>query len=176
MNQITTIEELISLLDDTNTQERAEIVAKLDLNSNELKQYSTWEENGYTRNCLARSKEYEIILLCWDQKAATPIHGHGGQDCWVYQVDGDVLEIRFANNERGDLEVCEKLLLGNGDISYMTDEMGYHLIKNNSKKRAMTLHIYAGPIDACEVFCTKKNGFKLTEMAYDEYFDEVISG
>lgn len=171
---ITTIEELITALDASSKKDRDKVVAKIDLEAADLKQYSTWESGDYTRNCLARTDDYEIILLCWDKNSATPIHGHGGQDCWVYQVEGDVLEMRF-NEKNDELKLSEKLKLGEGDVSYMTDEMGYHLIKNEGKEKAMTLHIYAGPIDACEVYDNEINAFKVADMEYDEIFDEVIS-
>jgi cysteine dioxygenase len=54
----------------------------------------------------------------------------------------------------------------------MTDEMGFHLIKNKSKQKAMTLHVYAGPIDACEIYCNEEDKFKITEMECDFAFDE----
>ena len=174
-NNITTIQELITALDNSSKNERDKIIAKLYLDADDLMQYSTWVDDNYTRNCLARTDDYEIILLCWDKNAHTPIHGHGGQDCWVYQVEGEVMEMRF-NEENDELKLSEKLSLGEGDISYMTDEMGYHLIKNNSKEKAMTLHVYAGPIDACEVFDNEINAFQITEMEYDHIFDdEVVS-
>ena len=174
MNEIKSVKELIKALDESVPADRKEIIAKLNLDSKELLNYATWKKQGYTRNCLARSEDYEIILLCWDQKAVTPIHGHGGQDCWVYQVNGKVLEMRFTKNDDNDLQLSEKLILGDGDISYMTDEMGYHLIKNNSKESAMTLHVYAGPIDECEVYCNEENNFKCLEMEYDCVFDEEV--
>jgi cysteine dioxygenase len=174
MNEITKIEDLIDALDNTPKSERKNLIDQLHLNAEDLKDYATWKEGGYTRNCLARSAAYEIILLCWDKKAVTPIHGHGGQDCWVYQVNGEVMEMRFTADENNDLELKEKLRLKEGEISYMTDQMGYHLIKNNSKDKCMTLHVYAAPIDYCEVYCNEKNEFKISEMEYDYSFSEEI--
>jgi cysteine dioxygenase len=174
MREITTIEKLIEVLDSSSKEERSEIISHINLKAEDLIDYATWKEGDYTRNCLARSAKYEIILLCWDKKSVTPIHGHGGQDCWVYQVDGEVLEMRFQRNDEEDLTLTEKLSLEEGSVSYMTDEMGFHLIKNKSKQKAMTLHVYAGPIDACEIYCNEENKFKITEMEYDFAFDEEI--
>jgi len=60
-------------------------------------------------------------------------------------------------------------------LTYMRDEMGYHMIKNNSEARAMTLHIYALPIDECEVFDEKKETFIDKEMQYDTVTGEKIA-
>ena len=175
MGQITTIESLIDALDNSSESDRAQIVADLNLETEELEKFATWSDECYTRNCIARSAEYEIILLCWDAGAVTPIHGHDGQDCWVYQVQGDVLEMRFKAKSKDRLMLSEKLILKAGDFSYMTDEMGYHLIKNDGKGKAMTLHIYAGPIDECEVFCDEDQMFKLTELEYDSVAEEYVT-
>lgn len=173
MNEINTINELILELDSSSKKDRKAIVDRLNLNKKEFEAFSTWEEHTYTRNCLARSEEYEIILLCWDKQSATPIHGHGGQDCWVYQVDGEVEEMRFRFEDKS-LKLSKNMRLGAGDISYMTDDMGYHLIKNPNDQRAMTLHIYAAPIDECEVFDPANNVFKITQMQYDYSFSEEV--
>lgn len=173
MTEINTINELIEALDNSSKKDRKEIVARLNLDKNDLEEFSTWNKGSYTRNCLARSAEYEIILLCWDKQAATPIHGHGGQDCWVYQIDGEVQEMRFRL-ENKNLKLTENLSLSDGDISYMTDEMGYHLIKNPNNERAMTLHIYAAPIDECEVFDHENNAFEIAQMEYDCVFEEEV--
>ena len=111
----------------------------------------------------------ELILLCWNKKQETPIHEHGGQKCWVYQVDGEVEEKRYQNDESGDLNVTLKINLTAGSVTYMDDEMGYHELINSENKRAMTLHIYVSPIDSCEVFCDKKEEFITKELEYDTF-------
>lgn len=171
MKAITTIHSLIEAFENASKSEQAKIVKRIELDKEDVISYATWSDTDYTRNCLARTEEFEFILLCWDQEARTPIHGHGGQDCWVYQVDGTVEELRFKENKDGELVKTQSLKLESGGISYMNDEMGYHLIKNTHKQKAMTLHIYAKPIDACKVFDAKKEEFKIAEMEYDSVFD-----
>lgn len=174
MQFIESIEDLITALDQSDQSERSGIMKRLKINQDEIENYTTWCKEGYTRNCLARSEEYEVILLCWDKNSETPIHGHDGQDCWVYQVQGDVEEIRYEENDSGALEESHRMELSEGGLSYMNDEMGYHLIKNISNQRAMTLHVYAAPIDACEVFDTEKEKFEVTEMEYDSVAEELV--
>jgi cysteine dioxygenase len=173
MKAITTIQSLIEEFENATKSEQAKIVKRIQLDKEDVISYATWSDTDYTRNCLARTDEFEFILLCWDEEARTPIHGHGGQDCWVYQVDGTVEEIRFDENEAGELVKTQSLRLESGGVSYMNDKMGYHLIKNVRKQKAMTLHIYAKPIDACKVFDTKKEEFKMAEMEYDSIVKSV---
>ncbi len=171
MDKINTIEGLAKALDRVSESERSQVVSQLDLSPEAFETFATWAEEGYTRNCVARTDEYELLLLCWDQQAETPIHGHGGQDCWVYQIEGTVEEIRIKEDEKGELKETHRMDLSPGKISYMNDDMGYHIIKNPFRQRAMTLHIYAKPIDACKVFDPENEEFEVKEMEYDTVAD-----
>jgi len=173
MKSITTIKSLIEEFENATKANQAKVIKRIQLDKEDVISYATWSDTDYTRNCLARTDEFEFILLCWDEEARTPIHGHGGQDCWVYQVEGTVEELRFEENDAGELVKTQSLKLEPGQISYMNDEMGYHLIKNARKQKAMTLHIYAKPIDACKVFDAKKEAFKIAEMEYDSVVKSV---
>ncbi len=168
MNHIITIEQLAESLDNAEPFEHARIMKKVKIPGHELISYATWSKQCYTRNCLARTEKYEVILLCWDIGAKTPIHGHGGEDCWVYQVQGTVEEVRLEE-QAGTLKETNRMILTPGKLTYMNDQMGYHTIENTSAQQAMTLHIYASPIDSCKVFNNKKDCFEMKEMFYHTF-------
>lgn len=167
MKAISTIEQLIESFDDADPSKRASVLKKIEIPTEEFEEYATWTEGGYTRNCIGRTDDFELILLCWDVDAGTPIHGHGGQDCWVYQVAGTVKEKRYTESISGGLKVTNELSLKAGKLAYMHDRMGYHTIENISGQRAMTLHVYANPIDRCKVYNDKTQRFEIREMEYD---------
>lgn len=166
LSKITSVEELIETLDEIDLQEFPKAIKKIEIKPQILEAYATWTTNNYTRNCLARSKKYELILLCWDKHSKTPVHDHGGEDCWVYQISGSVQEIRF-NCLKGKLieSNCEKLAPGR--LTFMNDKMGFHSIQNDSETRAMTFHIYASPIDSCKIYNNETECFESKVMAYD---------
>lgn len=168
MNHIITVEKLAEILDDAEPLEHAAIMKKIKIEAPELEHYATWSQHSYTRNCLARTQKYELILLCWDIGAQAPIHGHGGEDCWVYQVQGTVEEIRFKQ-AAGSLIETNRMVLAPGKLTYMNDRMGYHSIGNISNQRAMTLHIYALPIDTCKVYNDEQDCFEIKEMSYHTF-------
>lgn len=168
MNPIATVDQLAEILDDIEPLERARTMKRIAISADELTQYATWMEGGYTRNCLARTDQYELILLCWDIGAQAPIHSHGGEDCWVYQIHGTVEEVRFVEKD-GKLIEKNRMVLSPGKLTYMNDMMGYHSIGNISDHRAMTLHIYASPIDACKVYNDQKDCFEIKEMSYHTF-------
>ncbi|MGD1848330.1 MAG: cysteine dioxygenase family protein [Salibacteraceae bacterium] len=167
MNHVaSTIPQLIEKFAAATANEQAGILKHNAISVTEFEQYATWSEEGYTRNCIFRNADFEFILLCWQPGAITAIHGHGGQDCWVYQVDGEVQEERFDREDNAFISTA-KMVLRAGRLSYMNDQMGYHAIQNTSTSRAMTLHIYASPIERCMVFNPKTNCFEVRELEYD---------
>jgi cysteine dioxygenase len=163
---IKTIEDLIDTLETASSDRFAQIIQQISITEDSLKHFATWLDEGYTRNCLMRNNDYEIILLCWDKGAKTAIHGHGGENCWVYQVSGTVEEIRYTNIN-DSINESERLALNPGRISFMHDRMGFHAIQNISNDKAMTLHIYASPIDRCKVYNDEKDCFEMKTMSYD---------
>ena len=166
MNSITTVEQLIESFQDAEPYEQGLILNNVNIPTSEFRQFANWTDGCYTRNCLAKCDEFEFILLCWDGNCQTKIHDHAGQNCWVYQVDGELREVRFEGPE-DKLEVYSDETLRKGEVSYMNDQMGYHRIENPNNTRAMTLHIYANPIEQCKVYNEDTSRFEITTMVYD---------
>lgn len=166
MPKITTIEQLIESFDDAEPSEQVSVLKSIEIPTTDFEKFATWKENDYTRNCLARKDGFEFILLCWDKGVSTPIHGHANQNCWVYQVTGEVKEQRYKALGN-DFEITNEAVLSEGQLTYMHDRMGYHTIENVSDGTAMTLHVYANPIDRCEVYNEEKSIFEIKELEYD---------
>ena len=168
MNYINTIEELTYALDNVDPLDYAKIMKKINITEDHISEFATWSSKCYTRNCLARTNKYEVILLCWDIGAESPIHCHDGKDCWVYQVNGELEEKRFNYNKEELIET-HNLELKPNKLTYMHDRMGYHSIGNSSTKRAMSLHIYASPIDSCTIYNDDNQCFDPQELSYDTF-------
>lgn len=172
MESIKTIEQLVSTFEDSDPSRQGLILRSIEIPKSEFEEHATWSDGCYTRNCIARKEDFEFILLCWDSECKTKIHDHAGQNCWVYQVDGEVREVRMKGSEE-DLKPYSDETLEEGDLSYMHDKMGFHFIENEQDERAMTLHVYVRPIDACKVYNDDTSKFELVEMEYDSIADSV---
>ncbi len=170
MDSITSIEQLIQSFEDAEPPDQGKILNKLEIPTSEFLKFASWSEGCYTRNCITKCEKFEFILLCWEGNCQTKIHDHAGQDCWVYQVDRVLREVRFEGPE-DKLEVYSDETLKKGEVSYMNDQMGYHRIENPSDKRAMTLHIYANPIEQCKVYDENTSRFEIATMVYDTIHD-----
>lgn len=172
MDSIKTIEQLVEVFEEADLTKQGRILQNLEIPSTEFEEHATWSRGSYTRNCITRRNDFELILLCWDAESKTKIHDHAGQHCWVYQVEGEVREVRL-NGPAEDLKSYSDEVLEEGDLSYMHDKMGYHFIQNEQHKRAMTLHVYARPIDSCKVYNDESAEFETVDMEYDSICDRV---
>ena len=167
MEIVNSLQQLLSLLPECEGPDYLKIAKDMNIPPSDFKPYEFWSDEGYTRNCLARTESYELLLLCWDAHQETPIHCHNGEECWVYIADGQLEEERYEMNESDDLVLVEKSICKSKDLSYMSDDMGYHLLRNPTGQRAMSLHLYINPIDQCSVYDEDEGVFIYKELEYD---------
>ncbi len=166
MNPIKTIDHLIGFLSQANAQDHPKMLRRIEIPEVTFDLYATWSESGYTRNCLARTDQFELILICWAPGAITPVHNHSEQDCWMYQISGTLDEKRYTKPQ-GQLNVTQASKLRQGQFTYMHDRMGFHSLENKGTNRAMSLHIYVAPIDECQVYDPVNGILETKVMAYD---------
>jgi predicted metal-dependent enzyme (double-stranded beta helix superfamily) len=103
------------------------------------------DDKPYTRNLISTDNEtYTLLVLCWNPEKESPIHDHPSDGCWLQVLDGGINEVRYDK----ELSTIADLDYSNGELSYITDNIGYHKISSN-KKRAVTLHLYAPPFETC---------------------------
>lgn len=166
---LTSLEELLEILPKCSGSEFVQIAKKLNLQSEEFEPYSFWDKETYTRNCVSRNEDYELILLCWEPGQETPVHDHNGEECWVYALKGDMEEIRYQDSTKATERITEskrsKML--EGSVAYMDDNLGYHSLHNRTQERALTLHLYMKPIDSCKIYDTAEGAFIRKDMQYD---------
>src|ERR1700730_6446847 len=58
---------------------------------------------AYTRTCAYRDREFEVLLLNWAAGAASPIHDHGGQRCWMLVLSGKLQVDDYVRLDEGDV-------------------------------------------------------------------------
>jgi cysteine dioxygenase len=162
-----TTSELIQVLDEEERANYTTILKTMKLPIAEFEKHATWSDTCYTRNCIAENEDFELILICWKKGQTTAIHDHGGEECWVYFVEGDFREHVYEETENGKLKIVKTTNAKPGDVTYMIDFMGFHNLENRSNKRSMSLHLYAKPIKNCNVYDSKKNTFVRKELSYD---------
>lgn len=165
--KIQTVNELVTALIEEERTTFSRIIHQTKISKNEFIQYSSWSSESYTRNCIVDNEKFELILLCWEGNQVTPIHDHGGEECWVKIIDGKFKENIFKEDEKGNLEQIKSSIAETGDTTYMIDFMGYHNLENLDKTRGMSLHLYAKPIRECKIYNTELSQFVHKNMEYD---------
>jgi cysteine dioxygenase len=170
---INNLSELLSELNNSSKDEYAAIGARLEIPIEQLKPYSHWNSKFYARNCIERTEHFELILLCWEAGQSTPIHCHGGEECWVYVMDGKLTETHFQY-ENDELVTESVEVLSKGEKSFMCDDLGYHKLENDAKQRSMSLHLYMDPIDTCTKFNENSNDFDQVDLSYYSFKGDLV--
>lgn len=129
--------------------------------------YCSWADDSYTRNCIIDDENFELILLCWNKGQVTPIHDHGGEECWVKIIEGEFKETIFEESPNGGVKALRSSISKANDITYMIDFMGFHSLENISTKRSMSLHLYAKPIRTCKAYDMELGEFVSRDLEYD---------
>ena len=161
------LNDLISALSDGERTTYNHIIHSLQLEPNAFEKYANWSKDCYTRNCIADTEKFELILICWCAGHQTSIHDHGGEECWVKVIEGEFKETLYKQDEMGILKLTKTKFSKKNDITYMKDFMGFHRLENSANKRSMSLHLYAKPIRSCNVFNEVSKTFVHKELDYD---------
>jgi cysteine dioxygenase len=127
------------------------INAKLTLK--DLEPYIHFEGKTYTRNLIFKCPDFELMSLCWGPGHETPIHDHSGSYGTMIVMDGCLHEVLYkALHETKCLSQIRETEAISGTATSIHDGIGYHKILNRSHKRAVTLHLYAKPIESFYVY------------------------
>lgn len=82
--------------------------------------------------------------LCWSAGSASPVHSHGGSQCFIKVLEGSLHERTFAFPEEGSigtpLRHLKSGVVSAGSVSFLNDEIGLHDVTVH--ERAMSLHVY----------------------------------
>jgi cysteine dioxygenase len=112
------------------------------------------EKNMRRRILIEKTSEWELVLLVWGPKSQTAIHDHNGSKCWTRILSGQLVELAYENSE----PILKKsLVLRAGDASYIDDSLGSHSIVNFEDTIALSLHLYATPIEFSHHYDQQRN-------------------
>eukprot|EP00529_Nitzschia_sp_RCC80_P026264 CAMPEP_0113476852 /NCGR_PEP_ID=MMETSP0014_2-20120614/19893_1 /TAXON_ID=2857 /ORGANISM="Nitzschia sp." /LENGTH=342 /DNA_ID=CAMNT_0000369903 /DNA_START=289 /DNA_END=1317 /DNA_ORIENTATION=- /assembly_acc=CAM_ASM_000159 len=135
-----------------------------DLAPQAWQQYAFFDTSKpYTRNLIATdNKTYTLLLLCWNPGQESPVHAHPCDGCWLQVLDGQIREVRY---DTVGLQPLSDVTYHAGQLSWITDNIGYHKVGNASPlntmdtasaaaapspgQQAATLHLYTPPFKEC---------------------------
>ncbi|WP_233130956.1 cysteine dioxygenase [Polaribacter tangerinus] len=164
--KLQSLEQLITALTESDIKKYNRIFHSVQFSQNAFDSYCSWSEDCYTRNCIIDTEKFELILICWCEGHKTPIHDHGGEECWVKVIEGCFEETIYKEDDNGLLSLVKTSKSQKGEITYMKDFMGFHRLENIAKSNSISLHLYAKPIRSCRMLDEDSNQLVEKEMSY----------
>ncbi len=171
--EVTSLKDLINRLEQGEDISQIEKLDHLEIDIEELHPYINWNSKFYTRNCIAKNEEFELLLLCWEPDQITKIHSHDQQECWVQVISGEFREEQYMMKNNELTRVSNELLEIN-QTTFVEDNKIYHTLENVSGERAMSLHLYQKPITKCDVFNQETETFNTISLSYYSMKGEVL--
>ncbi len=136
------------------------------------RRYALMADDCYTRNLIDRTDRFELLLLGWSANQASPVHNHEGQNCWMGVLEGDIEELGYSfpchepEAGEGPLQAtCDKRFR-RGEVAFIRDEIGLHLVRPAASAAAVSLHLYAKPFGACNCYCDQTGRVTRKQLSY----------
>jgi cysteine dioxygenase len=137
-----------------------------------LEPYLSWAPDRYTRNLVTREEAFELIAICWERGARSSIHDHADSDCAFVLQRGAITCENFrvawpdaAQRGACDLRHTSTRTLRQGEIDMRSGHLSVHRV-GSCDGRAITLHVYAKPIDACLAYA-EDGSYQVARSRYD---------
>ncbi|HMN06073.1 MAG TPA: cysteine dioxygenase family protein [Flavobacteriales bacterium] len=150
---ITSIEELIRTIDrEPNAAGYTDALLRFSMAPEDLAPLGQWNSRHYTRQCLHRTPQHELLLICYEPGQGTSIHDYDSQTAWIKPLVGTVQEERFKIAPDGGVTRQGRRQLVPGQVAYMATKNCIHRHTNTGAGRAITLNLYARPIRRWRVY------------------------
>ena len=112
----------------------------------------------YARRLLHRDPagDYTMVVMTWGPGQKTALHDHAGIWCVECVVDGnmDVAQYDLMSERDGvfHFEQRNHVVAGRGTAGCLIPPFEYHTLGNAAETPSVTLHVYGGEMDHCNVF------------------------
>ena len=151
-DRISTMERLLLELEALAPgQDHLDILRRLDLDMKTLEPWCGWNARRYTRTCVKRTDDLELLVVCFEPGQRSSIHDSDSAMAWVHVVSGELLEERFIRKE-GELVRTDTFDLKPGAYSVMHVGEGIIRFTAPDKERAVALSYYARPLRKWNVY------------------------
>ena len=120
---------------------------------------------SYARRLLLRDSAmgYTAVVMTWAPGQTTPIHDHAGIWCVEGIVQGEINVTRYKlKRQTGEsflFTVQAPILASVGSTGSLIPPDEYHALANTTDAVAITVHIYGGEMDHCNVYSPRSDGW-----------------
>ena len=126
----------------------------------------------YTRTLLHRCEDFEILVLHWRPGCASSIHDHGGALCWLSVASGSMRVENYLRCDGGATPGYAQIAfegresLPAGAVDHRQDDRHLHRCVTGDAP-AVSLHVYARPIDSFNCFDERAQTCSKITSTYD---------
>ena len=151
--------------EDFPVPEVSSYLLNLNIDQEELKKYLLRADDHYIRNLIHRDRDFEIMIICWPPNTSAPIHGHEGEKCWARVQDGNLQICNYEEVSSSPLKLnmIQELSCAPGFLDGPAD---IHSVENITGEFATSLHVYAKPYDACDIYDIEKGTVDRIKLSY----------
>ncbi len=169
MNRNHKIQKLIEAIPNCNPEEFVDVITKLDLTLADFEGQIHFSEERYTRTCVAKNEEFELILIGWAAHQKTAIHNHNGEEGYVYLINGSLKEETFKRNKNTNsfTKTGESILAENQVAVAKNHVDEFHALENLSDQPSLSLHMYRKPMKSCLVYDEKADEINTKNLFFD---------
>ncbi len=105
---------------------------------------------------------YSVVAMIWGKGQGTPIHDHDNKWCVECVYQGDILVTSYevcdtAEKDRVTVEFCGTQEAAIGNAGALIPPFDYHVIENKADATAVTIHVYGGEMNGCNVYVPVPN-------------------
>ena len=167
LDKISTLDQLVEVLLKGDFQDAIDQSPEFKFNESEFEKFAHWNEDHYTRNCIAFNESFELILLCWEEGQKTAVHCHNEQECFVKVVSGEFNEAMYTlDPATGEMLSAGSHSLATQEVTSIENHELFHSLKNTHSGRAMSLHLYMKPIERCRYYDPKTKELNTVGLSY----------
>jgi predicted metal-dependent enzyme (double-stranded beta helix superfamily) len=128
--------------------------------------YTECSDSSYARRLLHHDPElnYTVVVMTWGPGQGTALHDHAGMWCVECVVEGELDVTQYDLHEEQDgrcrFTCSQRTKTGIGDAGCLIPPYEYHVLANaNGDRKAVTLHVYGGEMDHCNVYEPAEDGW-----------------
>ncbi|KAJ5831819.1 hypothetical protein N7474_000130 [Penicillium riverlandense] len=100
---------------------------------------------NYTRNAIENiNRKANILLLVWNPGKGSPIHDHANAHCIMKILAGELEETVYHMPDqdaetKAPLEIKSQKVYRSNEVTYISDDIGLHRVRNPSNNKYLTL-------------------------------------
>ncbi len=175
--EIKTIEKLILALNtcaiDNTESCHLNVIKNIQIPLKEWERHFMFRENRPGIVSLFSTKQYQLILSCWEKGQQGPIHDIDPEEVWIHPISGQFIEERYRlSTAKKELEQVSSILLNSQSYSYMQKSKTIYRYINSYENRSVCFHLYSEPVVERREYDKNTGRVNLVEQLFDMQVDE----